>query len=55
MCVDQRNEPSHVIVEILFELYGYTWYHFCIPNDLPAKPMIRINIFEYNTSSYYSN
>ena len=22
------------------EWYGYTWYHFCIPNDLPAKPMI---------------
>ena len=24
------------------EWYGYTWYHFCFPNDLPAKPMIHI-------------
>ena len=37
------------------EYYGYTWYQFCFPNDLPAKPMIRINMFEYNASSYYSN
>ena len=36
------------------EWYGYTWYHFGIPNDLPAKPMMHINMFEYNASSCYS-
>ena len=27
------------------EWYGYTLYHFCIPKDLPAKPMIRIIVW----------
>ena len=27
------------------EWYEYTLYHFCIPKDLPAKPMIRIIVW----------
>ena len=27
------------------EWYGYTLYHFCIPKDLPAKPMMRIIVW----------